>query len=602
MVGRWNGEGLGAIERKLAELDVLVELDLESLPTEVIESTPTMATLGRVCTRLAHVDKQYEPLRQLVRAAFSDFARPMGTADGAAGHDTSETDLPRGVACEAEHAVVNDDDSGCERAGQAVDDDRDSGAQPSSAAEVALKARFGKLTDYVDGLPKNVALRERLQLCGYRTEFWKPGAVVVERTVQRSGGDEGLRASLSAVYDQLVPLLRSAGVFTVAGVVVGDRQFDATLSVDELKSRRAAAVRAIQAAAAAATRGGSAAVEASTAAVSAVLAEEQRVETEWAEAAGGGRGGQGAAKMAKLAATLAHSVFDVDCSHVAGCYQPTGCHAEKPLEVGLRADMTMLSITDESGAEIENAELLLCDEALFVFKAYSTGHSWDTSPLYVGVIETLLAAPLVPAVVVPEGFPKPSVFDVLCEHFASVPRGTVLTAEYDWSDEWKSYHDFRPVECRVGVDLYVAPDPSTAPIGAAASDAGRGSGSNASVITVTSGVSGGSSGGGGGGGSVVSDCEADVGRTRAGSRAQSRDASLDTIVAKRVMEQLLADPDVKQFAFMGRDLARYVGDRLAVDNSDRHVAAADTFAARFDFDRWRRRGQGVLRRCCAIDR
>ena len=67
--------------------------------------------------------------------------------------------------------------------------------------------------------------------------------MVVNRTVPRSGGDEGLRAALSAVYNQLVPQLRSVGVFTVGRVVVGDQQFDAALSVDELKSRRAAAVR-----------------------------------------------------------------------------------------------------------------------------------------------------------------------------------------------------------------------------------------------------------------------------------------------------------------------------------------------------------------------
>ena len=203
---------------------------------------------------------------------------------------------------------------------------------------------------------------------------------------------------------------------------------------------------------------------------------------------------------------------------------------------------------------------------------------------------------MVPAVVVPEGFPKPSVFDVLSEHFASAPRGSALTAEYDWSDEWKSYHDLRPKECRVGVDLYIAPDSAVQTSATATTALAAGGGFNSASTDV---------------GDVASTMArnnrisiptvggADDAHARTTSRMRVRESSLDAIVAKQVMDALLSDPQLKQFAFMGRDLARYVGDRLAVED-DRYTAAADMFAARFDFERWRKRGQGTSCVCVCV--
>lgn len=63
---------------------------------------------------------------------------------------------------------------------------------------------------------------------------------------------------------------------------------------------------------------------------------------------------------------------------IIGCYAPNGEHCERPLEVreeseiltcnvyltkiGIRADSGFLSIYDENGIEIENCEILLCNE------------------------------------------------------------------------------------------------------------------------------------------------------------------------------------------------------------------------------------------------
>jgi len=45
----------------------------------------------------------------------------------------------------------------------------------------------------------------------------------------------------------------------------------------------------------------------------------------------------------------------------------------------LRHDSAFASIYDESGLEIENAELLFMDQGILVYRAYSTGHPYDTA-------------------------------------------------------------------------------------------------------------------------------------------------------------------------------------------------------------------------------
>jgi hypothetical protein len=207
--------------------------------------------------------------------------------------------------------------------------------------------------------------------------------------------------------------------------------------------------------------------------------------------------------------------------------------------------MALISIRDQTGVELENCEVLCCDEALFVFKAYSTGHAWDTTALYISVFEQLLKNSSVPAIVVPEGFPKQSVFEALCERFPAAPHGTSLTAEYDFADGWKSYHDYRPTVCTVGVDLYLP-------------------GSSAPVWSP---------------------------HTPAAAPLAPKIAQEPTVavlLTDQAMCRLMASPNHSQFAFMGRDLARYIGDCIALDQAQRE-SAVDRFASKFDFERWCRR-------------
>ena len=50
---------------------------------------------------------------------------------------------------------------------------------------------------------------------------------------------------------------------------------------------------------------------------------------------------------------------------------------------GMRYDSAFASIYDDSGLEIENAELLFMDQGVLVFRAYSNGHPYDTSQVLI---------------------------------------------------------------------------------------------------------------------------------------------------------------------------------------------------------------------------
>ena len=45
----------------------------------------------------------------------------------------------------------------------------------------------------------------------------------------------------------------------------------------------------------------------------------------------------------------------------------------------MRFDSAFASIYDENNIEIENAEMLLMDQGVYIYRAYSNGHPYDTS-------------------------------------------------------------------------------------------------------------------------------------------------------------------------------------------------------------------------------
>lgn len=47
--------------------------------------------------------------------------------------------------------------------------------------------------------------------------------------------------------------------------------------------------------------------------------------------------------------------------------------------LGFRADSAFASIYNEGGVEMENCELFFTDQGVYVYKAYSSGHPYDTA-------------------------------------------------------------------------------------------------------------------------------------------------------------------------------------------------------------------------------
>jgi hypothetical protein len=65
---------LSLIEATLSELEVLVVLQIDALPTGITTCDQTMATLALVCTRLVHFHASVDPLKHLLLSAFAIFA------------------------------------------------------------------------------------------------------------------------------------------------------------------------------------------------------------------------------------------------------------------------------------------------------------------------------------------------------------------------------------------------------------------------------------------------------------------------------------------------------------------------------------------------
>ena len=54
--------------------------------------------------------------------------------------------------------------------------------------------------------------------------------------------------------------------------------------------------------------------------------------------------------------------------------------------MGLRDDGLFFSISDSSGDEIENCEVLLCDEGGYVYQAYARNNAFDTVDIWVALL------------------------------------------------------------------------------------------------------------------------------------------------------------------------------------------------------------------------
>ena len=139
-----------------------------------------------------------------------------------------------------------------------------------------------------------------------------------------------------------------------------------------------------------------------------------------------------------------------------------------PSQIGMRCDSAIASVYDDAGQEIENCELLFAEEGnqtektdlkpkispyyiegAFLFKAYTNGHPYDTSQVWLSLFAVLLRGDgpshcsLVPAVVVPRGYPNQRTWEALRRTHSTELTGSLLTCRPHFSPEWHTYYDHR---------------------------------------------------------------------------------------------------------------------------------------------------------------
>jgi hypothetical protein len=327
-----------------------------------------------------------------------------------------------------------------------------SASTPETAnPEEAFEFRSQSVQRFTLTLSWNKACYARLLECGYREQIWSEH---IEDTVRTDGAfslEENLRQSLLAnfsQYSQLLLQMKIRHVDVDGDIVETQKLFSEDLTLTELKGRRALAVKTID------SRLGPSKEGLFQEKKIALLMKEDEIESSIEKQA------QQPLKPQTFKCVLNTSFLDcMSCcgSNIIGCYAPNGEHCERPLEIGMRHDSAIISIYDASNVELENVEVLFCEEGMYVFKSYSNGHPFDTSQVWVSMFSKMLADPLVPAVIIPEGYPNDSTWKVLHQSVPTEVTGSILTCQFDASPEWITYYDHRPERIRCGKDIVLYP-------------------------------------------------------------------------------------------------------------------------------------------------
>lgn len=176
---------------------------------------------------------------------------------------------------------------------------------------------------------------------------------------------------------------------------------------------------------------------------------------------------------------------------------------------------------------------------------------------------------MLPGIIVPQNHPKPEIFSALMTEFEPTLDGTLLHGRFDFSPEWQSYHDSRPVQCRSGIDLYlkhpeasVDPDTRTSP-------------------------------------------------TSSPGLPSCNSQTLGDVLFKHVIGKLSSHPQWQHFRFLGRHIAAYITETISPETSlipgtlssgHRQLhgrcnpvnTAVDVLTRAFDYAQWRARHPTVL--------
>jgi hypothetical protein len=469
--------------------DVLEIFD-SKFPQDVITSQDLMATLSQCATRLETLQlPRYEALRELLVEILNYF-----------------------LACDVTELQSKEKN-----------------------LETVRQQREVLLEKYLLDLPRNAEDRKLLVAHGYSIKCWQQPCRITVKTDGRRSLEENMKQALLACYREYSELLKGLGVAQIlvdGEKIAVDQLFDETLQLSDLRGRRAVAVRLID------HHSSSTPFSYVFERKVALLAEEDRIESDFES--------QSIAPVQpKTFVAVLHTSF-FDCARccgpkLIGCYAPTGEHCERPLEIGMRQDSGFISIYDEKGDEIENCELLLADEGVYVYKAYTKGHPFDTGEVWVSMFEALLKGPdsYVPAIIVPMSHPNQQAWNMIRRAVDTEMTGSELTCRLDFSPAWKTYYDYRPERIRCSHDVVLHP-------GFAIDRAGherRALMRQKSVLTKD--LSG-----------EVFDC---------------------------VIQEMLKDDWLKRFRFLGKHIAQFVSHFV----NEGHVNNAILLNG-FDYDRWKK--------------
>ncbi|XP_066932590.1 uncharacterized protein [Clytia hemisphaerica] len=404
-----------------------------------------------------------------------------------------------------------------------------------------LNQRHQIFQDHIDNLPWNVEKRNNLiEKYEYHNSFWDTENHH-ELEVSTDGElnlEENLRQSLLSCYTEYVEILNSLDIASI--VVDGETVkcsdiFSDELSLVNLKGRRSIVVKTIDKQINGMRRN-------LLDKKFALQMQEEKIEEDLKTMAS-------KPKTKQLFQIQLQTSF-FDCSkccgaNIIGCYSPAGGeHCERPLEIGFRNDSGFISIYHKD-VEIENCEFLLTNQGLLLYKAYSSGHPYDTSEIWIEFfLEIIERKELLPAIILPYHFPNKASWERL-RHFVS-PNivGSFISCDYDYSTEWRTYYDSRPETFGNGKDIYL-----------------------------TKGF---------------------MNRERKASFSFQRQISINTdkdlggILSERIMSKLVNDKELQAFRFLGKQFVLLLNHLLECGGWE-----IGLLSDQFHFDRWKERNSST---------
>jgi ribosomal protein S18 acetylase RimI-like enzyme len=327
-----------------------------------------------------------------------------------------------------------------------------------------LRYRKTHINNLVNQLPKNIEIKKHLMNFGYHETLWEKDLWIETVIEDRRNIEENYKTSLIGIYGEYIDILKTlypgiksliidSNEVPIEKIFCDDHQV--SLSVEDLKSRRNVVLKAIDKKIKFHSQ-----KSFLTNRKLSLLAREEKLDfdVERQRQQEKFEVPQKRHYWCRLNNTFFNKAACCGKS-IVGCYAPDGDHAEKPIENALKANVTFISLFDESkensrqlGTEIENVEVLFTDQGLYIFKLYSNGHPYDTSLVWALFFKALVESNLIPAIIIPKHFPNNRTFNLIENFIPSQLSGSPITFRDDFFDEAgvQSYYDFKVEKIKAG--------------------------------------------------------------------------------------------------------------------------------------------------------